>query len=123
MSPHLQIYDLPMTARLSILHRGTGAVLYLGMALMVVVLLALAGGPGAWAVMHKVLGSWFGLLVLAGFTFSLYYHFCNGIRHLIWDTGRGLEKAALPRSGLWVLFASSSLTLLTWLVAWLRGLS
>jgi len=121
MSPHLQVYDLPMTARLSILHRGTGAVLYLGMVLMVAVLAAAAGGENAWSLMHRLLGSWFGYLVLLGFTFSLYYHFCNGIRHLVWDTGHGLEKSSLTRSGQMVLVASVILTLLTWAIAWMQG--
>jgi len=117
MSPHLQVYDLPITAKLSILHRGTGAVLFIGLILMVWVLAAAAGGPESWQGMHGILSSWFGKLVLFGFTFSLYYHFCNGIRHLFWDIGKGLALKDAEKSGIVVLAATVFLTLFTWLIA------
>lgn len=117
MSPHLQVYDLPITAKLSILHRGTGAVLFIGLILMVWVLAAAAGGSESWQGMHGILSSWFGKLVLFGFTFSLYYHFCNGIRHLFWDIGKGLALKDAEKSGIVVLAATVFLTLFTWLIA------
>jgi len=119
MSPHLQIYRLPLTALLSVLHRATGAALFAGMLIMVMVLTALALGEQSWAVMHNILASWFGLLVLIGLTFSLYYHLCNGIRHMLWDIGYCLEKKSLTKTGLIVLISSLLLTLLTWLVPYL----
>ena len=117
MSPHLQVYDLPITAKLSILHRGTGFVLFVGLILLVLVLAAAAGGPESWKSMHGFLASWFGKLVLFGFTFSLYYHFCNGIRHLFWDIGKGFDLNVAEKAGKAVIVASVVLTLLTWLVA------
>ena len=117
MSPHLQVYDLPLTAKLSILHRGTGFVLFVGLILMVLVLAAAAGGPDSWKSMHGFLSSWFGKLVLFGFTFSLYYHFCNGIRHLFWDIGKGFDLQDAEKAGKVVIIASVVLTILTWLVA------
>jgi succinate dehydrogenase / fumarate reductase cytochrome b subunit len=117
MSPHLQIYKLPMTARLSVLHRGTGAALSFGAVLMVWVLASAAGGEDSYSSMHAFLASWFGHLVLIGFTFSLYYHFCNGIRHLLWDIGKGLELESTEKSGKMVIAATVVLTVLTWLVA------
>lgn len=115
MSPHLQVYDLPLTAKLSILHRATGAALYIGLILMVWVLAAAAGGAESWQNMHGLLSSWFGKLVLTGFTFSLYYHLCNGIRHLFWDIGKGFELIEAKKASIIVITASVVLTLLTWL--------
>jgi len=117
MSPHLQVYDLPITAKLSILHRATGVALFTGLILMVWVLAVAANGSESWSWMHGLLSSWFGILGLIGFTFSLYYHFCNGIRHLFWDIGKGLELEDVHKSGKIVLAASVALTILTWLMA------
>ncbi len=116
MSPHLQVYKLPLTAKLSILHRATGGVLFMGLLLMVWVLAAGASGATAWQSMHGFLSSWFGKLTLFGFTFSLYYHFCNGIRHLFWDIGKGLDLEGAHKSGIAVLAAAIILTVLTWLI-------
>lgn len=117
MSPHLQIYDLPITARLSVLHRGTGAVLFAGMVLLVIALAVAAGGEASWETARGILFSWFGKLVLFGFTVSLYYHFCNGIRHMWWDLGRGLELSDTDKSQKVVLAATAALTIITWLLA------
>ena len=117
MSPHLQIYDLPLTAKLSIVHRGTGAVLFIGLILMVWVFAVAANGEASWQVMHSFLSSWFGKLVLFGFTFSLYFHLCNGIRHLLWDIDKGLALVDANKSNLIVLGGSVVLTVLTWLIA------
>ena len=117
MSPHLQIYDLPMTAKLSVLHRGTGAVLALGMLLLVISLAVAAGGESGWGSYQGVLFGWLGKLVLFGFTFALYYHFCNGLRHMWWDLGRGLDLSHAAASGKLVLGASAGLTVVTWLIA------
>jgi len=117
MSPHLQIYDLPMTAKLSILHRGTGAVLTIGLVLIAIVLASAASGEDAWSRMHWFLSSWMGYLILLGFTASLYYHFCNGVRHLFWDTGKGLDLKSVEKSTLIVLVATVALTLFTWTIA------
>ena len=117
MSPHLQIYKLPFTAKLSILHRGTGAVLYAGLILMVLVLLSISGGAESWASMQSFLSSFIGKFILFGFTFCIYYHMCNGIRHLFSDAGMGLEIEDAKKSGIVVIAASVFLTLLTWIIA------
>lgn len=117
MSPHLQIYDLPITARLSVLHRGTGAALVAGMILLVIALAVAAGGESSWETGRGILFSWFGKLVLFGFTVALYYHFCNGLRHLWWDLGRGLDLASAEKSGKAVLIGTAVLTVITWLLA------
>jgi len=117
MSPHLQVYKLPFTAKLSILHRGTGAVLFLGLILMTAVLYSAATGAENWNVMQSFLASILGKLILIGFTFALYYHLCNGIRHLFWDIGKGLDLEDSKKSGVAVLIVSSLLTIITWLIA------
>ncbi len=116
MSPHLQVYKLPLTAKLSILHRITGAVLFTGLILMILVLLSAANGADSWQNMHAFLSSIFGKFVLFGFTFSLYYHLCNGIRHLFWDIGKGLDLVDANKSGIAVIAISVFLTLLTWII-------
>lgn len=117
MSPHLQIYKLPFTAKLSILHRGTGAVLFISLMLMIAVLLSTAMGAASWQNMHWFLSSWFGKFVLLGITFSLYYHLANGIRHLFWDIGKGLELEQANKSGIAVIAISAFLTVFTWVIA------
>jgi len=77
--------------------------------------MALASGPAAYASAMNALGSPLAKLLLVGFTFSFVYHFCNGIRHLVWDTGHGLERAQARRSGAVVVVAA---LLLTAVVVW-----
>lgn len=121
MSPHLQIYKLPMTALLSVAHRGTGVALSAGSIFLVWALAAAASGPESFATVQAVMGSWIGYLILFGFTFSLYYHFSNGIRHMMWDIGKGLELEQTKKSGPAVIIAALVLTVLTWLVAIAAG--
>jgi len=117
ISPHLQVYKLPLTANLSVLHRGTGIVLSIGSLLVLYWLTAIAAGPEAYATASSILGSWLGKLVLFGWTFALFYHLCNGIRHLLRDTGFGFDLPTTYLSNKIVLAASVVLTLLLWLVA------
>lgn len=117
MSPHLQIYRLPLIVIMSIMHRITGVVLTLGIAILVYWLLAIAAGDAAYAHAQRVLGSMLGQLVLFLWTWALYYHLCNGIRHLVWDAGYGFEVTTADQSGKITLIASIVLTFLTWLIA------
>lgn len=116
LSPHLQIYRWQLTSVLSILHRATGIWISLGALVLVWWLLAAAAGPGPYAAVEGFLGSWLGLLLLFGWTFSLFYHLCNGIRHLVWDTGVGFELSSTYASGWTVVAASAVLTILAWAV-------
>ena len=122
LSPHLQVYrwTLPMT--MSILHRATGIALSLGMVLLVLWLVAAASGPTPYAHVQGFIGSWIGLLLLFGWSVSLFYHLCNGIRHLWWDTGHGLELPAVYGSGWAVLGATAVLTIIAWVVGLLHWL-
>jgi succinate dehydrogenase / fumarate reductase cytochrome b subunit len=116
LSPHLGVYKFMYTMSLSILHRLTGCVATVGFIAFVWWLMALATGAEAYAAAMRSLGSPLGKLLLVGFTFSFIYHFCNGIRHLVWDTGRGLERAQARASGYVVIIAALALTAV---VVWL----
>lgn len=116
-SPHLQIYRLPLTAKMSISHRATGVILSAGLVLTVLFLAALADGQSSWNSVHSFLGNGFGQLILFGFTLVLNYHLCNGVRHLFWDIGQGFTLEAANRANKLVLMASAILTLLVWFVA------
>lgn len=117
LSPHLQVYKLPLPAVLSIIHRGTGVVLAIGTLLVTYWLAALAGGEESFNSANAILGSWFGKLVLFGWSWALFYHLSNGIRHLMWDTGFGFDLPTTYLTGKIVIAASFVLTILLWLVA------
>lgn len=119
LSPHLQIYRWQLTSVLSILHRMSGVALAVGAILLVCWLGATADGPKSYAKFQGFLGSWFGLLLLFGWSVALFYHLCNGIRHLCWDTGRGLELKSVYASGWTVVAATAVLTV----IAWIAGLA
>ena len=121
LSPHLQVYRLQWTMLLSISHRITGVGLALGTLLLVYWLAAAAGGPESFATAQAIVGSFVGRLLLFGWTFALFYHFCNGIRHLVWDAGYGFELDTAYRSGLAVLGASVALTLFSWILGYSLG--
>lgn len=112
LSPHLQIYKPQLTSVLSILHRATGVALAAGTLLLVWWLLAAASGPAAYGQAQAFLGSWLGILLLIGWTFALFFHLCNGIRHLLWDSGYGFDLATTYATGWTVVGASAGLTLI-----------
>ncbi len=114
LSPHLQVYRWGLHMALSIIHRITGAALGLGTLLLAWWLMAIAAGPQQYATFRLVAAHPFGRLVLFGFTFALVYHFLNGLRHLVWDTGRGLGIENVRSSGIAVLVLSTVLTLAVW---------
>ena len=110
LSPHIQIYKPQLTSVLSILHRGTGIFLCLGAVVFTWWLTALALGPEPFAAVRLALGSWLGRLLLFAWTFSFFFHLCNGIRHLFWDAGLGFELRTAYASGKAVVAASVVLT-------------
>lgn len=113
LSPHLQVYRPQLTSMLSILHRATGVFLTLGTVLLVFWLAAIAAGPQAYDTFQSFSQHWLMVLVLIGWAFSLFYHSCNGIRHLFWDAGHGFEMKSLYQSGWAVLMAAVLLTAIT----------
>lgn len=117
LSPHLQVYRLPMPALMSITHRITGVGLAIGLLLVAYWLAAAAYGPAAFARAQAFVGSWFGQLLLFGWTVALYYHLVNGVRHLHWDRVKGLELTDLKRTGPMTIAIAGGLAVLTWIVA------
>ena len=119
LSPHLFIYKPTLTMTLSIVHRITGAGLYFGTLLMAWWLLAAASGPTAYATFGAFMSSWLGRLILFGYTWALIHHMLGGIRHFLWDFGRGFG----PQEREWLahatLIGSIALTVVTWVVGYL----
>ena len=114
LSPHLQVYKIQITSLLSILHRGTGIVLYGGSIVWALWFTALAAGPQSYEAIQAFLLSPIGLIILMGWSFSFFYHLCNGIRHLMWDIGLGYEMSAVRLTGWMVVGMSGILTLISW---------
>ena len=116
LSPHLQIYKPQMSSATSIFHRISGVALGAGALLLTLWLVCAASGENAFSIIQAFLGSWVGILILIGFTLALFYHFCNGIRHLAWDAGRGFDLPAMHRNGWIVLAATVILTVVFWVI-------
>ena len=117
LSPQLQVYKPPWTSVLSILHRITGVALAFGTLLLVWWLAAAASSAAYFAWVQGVMASWPGIVLLIGWAFALYYHLCNGIRHLFWDAGIGLELGPARASGMIVVAAAAALTVLSAVIA------
>jgi succinate dehydrogenase / fumarate reductase cytochrome b subunit len=113
LSPHLQVYRPQLTSITSILTRITGNALIIGALLVVWWFIAAATSPEYFALANGVITSWFGDLVLLGSVWALWYHSLAGIRHLIWDSGRGLEVETAEKLGWAVIIGSFVLTALT----------
>jgi succinate dehydrogenase / fumarate reductase cytochrome b subunit len=120
LSPHLQVYRLPLVALLSITHRITGVALSVGTILLAIWLGAAAYGPDAYDQVSGFLATPIGLIILFGFSAAFYYHLCNGIRHLVWDFGKGFELPTVARSNALVLIGAAVLTIGTWAIALTR---
>ncbi len=116
VSPHLQIYRLPLTALLSITHRLTGVILACASLLLVWVLAAAAESAPAYEALMSHLQAWYGQIFLLGVVFSLYLHFCNGIRHLFWDVGYGFELETVDLTAKLAIAMALVLTAVTWIV-------
>jgi|TARA_B110000971_G_scaffold68920_1_gene70638 succinate dehydrogenase / fumarate reductase cytochrome b subunit len=114
LSPHLQIYKPQITSILSILHRMTGVFLSIGSLIIVLWIVSLSLGAESYSYFVSIANHWFGHLVLMGFSFALYYHLSNGIRHLFWDAGFGFELKSVYISGSLVVVSAFIMTILTW---------
>jgi succinate dehydrogenase / fumarate reductase cytochrome b subunit len=117
LSPHLQVYRLPLTAKLSIIHRITGVSLAFGLVLVPIVLISMILGENAFSFVQGQLSAWYGKAILIGFTLALSYHMCNGVRHLFWDAGKGFNLDTADRSGVAVIIAAILITAGVWSLA------
>jgi succinate dehydrogenase / fumarate reductase cytochrome b subunit len=115
LSPHLQVYKPQLTTFMSITHRATGIALAVGTLMLVCWLIAAATGETAFNEVQAFLGSIMGRLLLLGWSFALFYHLCNGLRHLFWDAGKGFEIETAYMTGRIVIAASILLTIGAWL--------
>ena len=117
LSPHLQIYAKPINMVMSIVHRITGVALYFGTLLLAWWLIAAATSPAYFNFVNGLFGTLLGRLVLLGYTWALLHHMLGGIRHLIWDTGRGFDLKTVDRLGWGTIIGSVILTILVWAAA------
>jgi len=115
LSPHLQIYKPMLTMTMSIAHRITGAALYFGTLLLAWWLIAAASGPSTYASVQWFMQTLIGKLILFGYTWALIHHMLGGIRHLIWDTGRGFGPAEREWLTVATIVGSVGLTVLLWI--------
>ena len=122
LSPFTTVWRWHVTMFTSIAHRVTGVGLYLGALMAAGWAVALASGPEAYGQYMALLGSPLGKLVLFGMTVSLFYHLANGIRHLIWDTGHGLDLRSANFSAVFVIAFSLTAAIGLWVIAAIDGL-
>lgn len=114
LSPHLQVYRLPMTALMSISHRATGYGMAVGTLMVVWLLVAAASGDDAYNTFQWFVNTLLGKALLVGWSVALFYHMANGVRHLVWDTGAALTLDGARKAGLVVLAATVVMTALFW---------
>ena len=119
LSPHLQVYRWTWTMAMSVFHRVTGTGLYMGIALFAIWLVALAAGPRAFDAVHWFFGSPLGLLILFVYTWVLLHHMLGGVRHLVWDFGRGMEPGERMNMARFTLIGSITLTIVIWVAFFL----
>jgi succinate dehydrogenase / fumarate reductase cytochrome b subunit len=116
LSPHLSIYKIQISSSLSILHRISGFILFLGMIILPWILVGFVFYPQiasceCWnSIIIKI--------ILFGWSMTLFYHYLNGIRHLFWDVGKGFEISTMNRSGIMVIIGTILLTISCWLLAY-----
>src|SRR5271167_4004690 len=118
LSPHLGIYRFTLTMAMSIAHRITGVGLYVGVLLLAWFLIAASTDASAFAVFSWFINSILGQIILFGFTWALFHHMFGGIRHLIWDTGYGLDKPEREQLAQATLICGFVLTVAVWIVGY-----
>jgi len=122
LSPHLQIYRPMLTMMMSIAHRISGAATAIGFLLLAWWLVAIASGPEAYATVSGFFASLPGQVLLFLFSWALIHHMLGGIRHLIWDTGRALDKTSIEVLAWATIIGSTLLTVLLWVAGYsLKG--
>lgn len=97
LSPHLQIYKLPITGVISITHRITGIFLIIGLIGVLWLISQVKTGMLDYLAMQTLLQTPLIQLILVGFIYALMFHLCHGIRHLLWDVGQSFSRENLTR--------------------------
>lgn len=121
LSPFVSVWRWHITMAASIAHRVTGVALYVAALIAAAWAISLAGGPAAYAGFKAVMASPIGLLVMFGLTVSLFYHLANGIRHLVWDTGHGLDVKSANASAVLVIAFALAASIAIWVIAAMTG--
>ncbi len=121
MAPHLQVWRWHVTMTASILHRATGVGMYLGALILTGWAIALASGPDAYAAYTGLLGSPIGKLVLFGFTVCIFFHMANGVRHLVWDFGKGFLPKTADATAVAAMAFAVVAAVVVWAIALLTG--
>lgn len=116
LSPHLSIYRWPISMMLSILHRATGIAMSVGLIVMAAWLVSAASGSADYEKFVGLMNSLPGMLLLIGWSFAFFFHLMNGVRHLVWDSGRGFEKQQANASAYFVIIAAVVVTAAFWLM-------
>lgn len=119
LSPHLQIYRPMLTMTMSITHRITGGALYVGTLLLAWYLIAAASDANSFAVAQGFFASWFGRIILFGYTLALFIHLLGGVRHAIWDAGVGFDPKGRELLAQATLIGGVALTVLVWVIAYM----
>ena len=120
LSPHLSIFRPYINMVMSILHRITGSINYVGTVMLALWLALAASGPASYDFASWMFGSPLGLLVLFGYSWSLIHHACGGIRHFIWDMGAGLSKPSFRFLSWMTLVGSLIITSLVWIIGLIK---
>jgi len=121
LSPHLQVWRWHVTMATSILHRVTGVGLYLGGLIAAAWAITLARGPESYAAFKHVMGSPLGVFVMFGMTLSFFYHLANGVRHLVWDMGKGLNVKTADATSFVVFAFALAASVAIWAIAAMTG--
>ena len=121
LSPHLQVWRWHITMFTSIAHRATGVALYVGALIAAGWAISLAQGPEAYTAFKGLMGSPLGKLVMFGLTISYFYHLANGIRHLVWDVGRGFNIKSANASAVLVIAFAVAASIAIWVIAAMTG--
>lgn len=121
LSPHLSIWRWHITMASSIFHRATGFALYVGALLAAGWAVALASGPVAYGQYMGLLGSIPGKVVMFGLTVSIFFHLANGIRHLVWDSGKGFDLKLADATATAAIVFSIVATILIWVIGMMTG--
>lgn len=118
LSPHLQIYKVQLSSTLSISHRLTGVALTAGIFALAAWVWGATQDLQTFHILQHHVRAWYGQFFLLGWSFSLFYHLLNGLRHLMWDMGYGLARQSAYRSGLFVIASTFIMTGLVWACVW-----
>lgn len=121
LSPHLQVWRWHITMATSIAHRASGVALYVGALIGAAWAISLAQGPEVYAAFKHLLGSPLGKLVMFGLTLSFFYHLANGVRHLVWDAGKGLDVKTANATSVLVFAFAAAATVAVWAIAAMTG--